>query len=173
MVLASRSVLSMREWRSRRLYPGVHRRSPIPAPPRCTTVSTSASTAGSRRPRDGSQRRSWPAAGSLRTRWTTSWPPSRSDDDSAPPIRPEEPAMATRCRVVGMSGLEVALLEAGLDRAEEAGGVGADDDPVVVGHREVHHRPDGQGLAPALGVDHDRAAHDGAGAENPDLRLVQ
>ena len=59
-----------------------------------------------------------------------------------------------------------------LDRAEEAGGVGAVDDAVVVGQRQVHHRPDGDRLAEVGVVDHDRPLDDRAGAEDADLRLV-
>src|SRR6478609_9741886 len=42
----------------------------------------------------------------------------------------------------GTSGLEPALFEPGLHRAEEPSGVGPVDDAVVVGQREVHHRAD-------------------------------
>ena len=88
--------------------------------------------------------------------------------------------MATRCdmsclRVDGSEterGLEGALLEPGLHRDQEAGGVGAVDDAVVVGQGQVDHRADRDRLA-AVGVgDDDRALDDRAGAEDRDLRLV-
>jgi hypothetical protein len=44
-------------------------------------------------------------------------------------------------------GLERAFLEAFLDRHQEAGCVGAIDQPVIVGQRQVDHRPDGYYLA--------------------------
>src|SRR6478609_8583820 len=70
------------------------------------------------------------------------------------------------------SGLELALFEPGLHRAEEPSGVGPVDDAVVVGQREVHHRADRDGLA-AVGVgDDDGPLDDRAGAEDGDLRLV-
>src|SRR4051812_49579104 len=43
---------------------------------------------------------------------------------------------------------------------------------MVVGHREVHHRPDRDRLAAVHVRNDDRTLDDGAGAEDPDLRLV-
>src|SRR3712207_8407897 len=43
-----------------------------------------------------------------------------------------------------------------LHRAQEAGGVGAVDDPVVVGQRQVDHRPDRDNLAEVGVLDDDR-----------------
>jgi hypothetical protein len=74
-----------------------------------------------------------------------------SDCASAVPISPDPPC---------------------LEGAEEPGGVRPVDDAVVVGEREVHHRPDRDRL-PHLGVgDDDRALHDGTRAQDGDLRLV-
>src|SRR3954454_10439609 len=69
-------------------------------------------------------------------------------------------------------GLEGAFLEALLDGDEEAGGVRAVDDAVVVGQREVDHRPDRDRLA-AVGVrDDDWPLDDAACSEDRHLRLV-
>ena len=76
-------------------YSGVHRLSATPAPARWTTASTSASTSGSNGS-PGVHRRSAPDLGSRRTRWTTSSPRVTSDCDSADPMRPEAPVIATR-----------------------------------------------------------------------------
>src|SRR5215203_231857 len=69
-------------------------------------------------------------------------------------------------------GLEGAVLEPRLDRGEEARGIGAVDQPVVVGQREVAHRPDRDRLAEVRVVDDHGALDDRAGAEDADLRLV-
>ena len=62
------------------------------------------------------------------------------------------PSMSRRSRLSEAEvGLERALLEPLLDRDEEAGGVGAVDEPVVVGQRQVDHRADRDRLA-AVGV---------------------
>ena len=74
------------------------------------------------------------------------------------------PAQGTQARPSSASKL--ALLEALLDRREEAGGVGAVDDAVVVGQRQVDHRADRDDLAELRVVDDDRALDDGAGAED-------
>ncbi len=57
--------------------------------------------------------------------------------------------------------------QARLDHREELVGDGAVDHAVVVGHRQVHHRADRDGV-----VDHHRALLDPADAEDRDLRLV-
>ena len=49
-----------------------------------------------------------------------------------------------------------------------AGGVGAVDDPVVVGEREVDHRADRHDLTQLRVVDHDGALDDRARAEDAD-----
>ena len=70
------------------------------------------------------------------------------------PIRPEAPVSTTLIaagRRVGSAqperAFEVAGLEPLLDGDEEAGGVGAVDDAVVVGQRQVDHRADRDRLA--------------------------
>ena len=59
------------------------------------------------------------------------------------PRDPGSPADRDRtARAEAELGLEAAVLEALLDRGEEAGGVGTVDEPVVVGQRQVDHRAD-------------------------------
>src|SRR5688500_2245349 len=129
-------------------------------PARLTTASTSASSAGSIRRCWGSQRCSSAVRGVRRTSRSTSCPSDRRAATRRVPISPEEPVTATFiCLLQGGrdaigapaaagapigcgSGeaelaVELAGLQALLDRAEEAGRVGAVDDPVVVGQRQV------------------------------------
>src|SRR6478672_4252957 len=170
-------VPSTREAKISCLYAGVQRWSPTPAPARCTTVVTPSRPPGSRIRCRGSQAISALVRGSRRTRCSTSSPRSLRNADSAPPISPDAPEMATRCGMPrslseAEGGLEGPLLDTGLHRGEEAGRVGTVDDAVVVGQRQVHHRADGDGLA-AVGVGHDhRPLDDCPGAEDADLRLV-
>src|SRR5690606_3970662 len=62
----------------------------------------------------------------------------------------------------------VELLEADLERLEEASAVGAVDQPMVVSQREIRHRPR---LDPVI-VDDDSALVDTADGEDRNLRLV-
>src|SRR5690606_19841487 len=55
-----------------------------------------------------------------------------------------------------------------LDGDEEANCLATIDDPVIVGERDVHHRPDLD-----LSADDDRALDDVVHPEDPDLRGVQ
>ena len=68
--------------------------------------------------------------------------------------------------------LEGAFLEPLLDGAEEARGVRAVDDAVVVGERQVDHRADRDRLATVGVLDDDRTLDDRTGAEDGDLRHV-
>ena len=56
--------------------------------------------------------------------------------------------------------------------AEEAAAVGAVDEPVVVGEREVHQRPDRDHVLAELVLDDPGALDERVGAEDPDLRLA-
>src|SRR3954451_5507478 len=69
-------------------------------------------------------------------------------------------------------GLEGAFLEALLDGAEEAGGVRAVDDAVVVGQGEVDHGRERDRLAAVRVRESDRPPSAGAGSEDLHLRLV-
>src|SRR5688572_28955256 len=125
------------------------------------TASTPVSAATSTSPVAGSHRTSSGAAGTRRTSRSTSCPSSRSDRISAGPSRPEAPVIATFTeRPDGSQGevcVERALFESLLDRRQEPRGVGTVDDAVVVGQREVAHRPYGDRLAEVGVVVHDRA----------------
>src|SRR5450432_533728 len=80
---------------------------------------------------------------------------------------------AARSGLKAEIGFEAAFLETCLDRAKEPCGVAAVDQPVVVGEREVHHRPDRDRLAEVGVVDDDGPFHDSTGAENADLGRQQ
>src|SRR3712207_135643 len=141
------------------------------APARLTTASTSLSTIGSIRRCWGSQRCSSAVRGVRRTSCSTSCPSARRAGTSAPPMRPDAPATAiftnyllrsprTRsgprlaagalvevCSGESELAVELAGLQPLLHRGEEPGGVGAVDDAVVVGQRQVGHRADGDDLS--------------------------
>src|SRR5688572_22485365 len=140
------------------------------------TASTPVSAATSTSPVSGSHCTSSGAVGTRRTSRSTSCPSPRSDGISAVPSRPEAPVIATFTERADWSQgevcLERAFFEPLLDRRQEAGGIGAVDDAVVVGQREEAHRAHGDRLAEVGVVDHDRSLDDGAGAEDRDLRLV-
>ena len=165
-----------------RLYAGVHRWSPTPAPARWTTASTPASEDDSSSRWAGSHRISAAVRGSRRTRRRTSWPRAVRWADSALPIRPEAPVIATRAGMVGPlrgrvrdrdRGLEGAVLEAVLHR--RPGSARRRRRRRAGGRRTAPGRPSSgsRSLSPAVGVrDHDRALDDRAGAEDADLRLV-
>src|SRR3954447_21994920 len=87
-------VPSTRDLRISRLYAGVHRWSPTPAPARWTTASVPARPARSTSPVAGSQRTSSADCGGLRTRRITRCPSARRSAQSAEPIRPEAPVTA-------------------------------------------------------------------------------
>src|SRR4051812_18742737 len=170
---ATAVVPSTRLRRITSLYDAVQRFSATPAPARWTTALTSSSSAGSSRRAEGSQVRSSGAFAAPRTNRTTSWPSPCRCGASADPISPDAPVTATlkQCLQAELGG-EVAFLEAFLHRHQEAGGVGAVDDAVVVRQREVDHRADRDDLAELRVLDDDRALHHAAGAEDADLRLV-
>src|SRR5690606_14385632 len=197
--VASTSVGTLRLSRSSCLRAPLHGRSPMPAPPRLITASTASNVPSSMRPAGGSQPRSSGAAGARRTSRRTSWPACRRSATRAVPIRPDEPATTTRTGQIfsepgpsresgpgwvrtppaptrgglqAQVGLEGAFLEPGLDRAHEPAGVGAVDDPVVVGERQVADRADGDHVVPVGAGDHRGLLGDLAGAEDGDLRLV-
>src|SRR5699024_7475100 len=66
---------------------------------------------------------------------------------------------------------EIALLETLLDRGEESTGIRAVDQAVIVGQRQVCHRPYGDVVAAVGVVGDDRSLHHRTGAENARLRL--
>ena len=99
--------------------------------------------------------------------------PGRAADDDA--HRPVPPRTSPRRRAGPQSPSSVSKAPSSsraLTRDQEPGGVGAVHQPVVVGQRQVDHRPDGDDLAERRVLDHDGALDDGAGAEDADLRLV-
>src|ERR671938_1417545 len=121
-------------------------------PARFTTASTSESRAGSIRRCWGSQRCSSAVRGVRRTSRSTSFPSARSAATRRVPISPEEPVTATFINLLqagrdaigapaaagapigyGSGEAELALELTGLQpllhRHQEAGGVGAVDDP--------------------------------------------
>src|SRR5215218_2830069 len=167
------------------------------APAKFTTASTSASTAGSMRRWWGSQRCSSTVRGVRRTSWITSCPSALSAGSSALPISPEAPVTAIFIvllldvpretesgprRSAGTPipewlgepelALELTGLEPFAHRGEEAGGVGAVNDAVVVGQRQVDHRADRDDLAEVGVLDDDRPLHHRADTEDRHLRLV-
>src|SRR3954449_8781569 len=166
-VAATRAVSTSRR------YEGVQGRSPSPGPARFTTASAPTSAVGSTVPAAGSQRASSVAPGSRRTSRSTWCPSPRSDAVNAPPSSPDPPVRTTFiCASQPEVRLEGAFFEASLHRGQKACGVCPVHDPVVVGERQVAHRPDRDGLTEVLVVDDDRALDDRAGAEDADLRLV-
>jgi hypothetical protein len=62
-------------------------------------------------------------------------------------------------------------LEVLLDLGHELGGVGAVDEPVVVGQAEEHHVPDGDRVVAVPVGDDDRSLHDRLDVEDGDLAL--
>src|SRR5579875_2087818 len=162
------------------LYPAVQRRSATPAPARCThapiPVSSSGSTAASAAP--GSHRTSSADRAGRRTSLMTRWPSARKPATSAVPISPDEPVTATFIGPRAPAGLhaefrlERPFFQPGFDRGEVPGRVGAVDQPVVVGQRQVHHGTHRDHLAQGGVIDHDRPLHHRPGAEDRDLRLV-
>src|SRR4051794_3180941 len=194
-------VVSTRLVRIRCLCFSDQRRSPTPTPARLITASTSASTAGSIRRCCGSHRCSSAVRGVRRTSRMTSCPSFRRAGTSRPPISPDAPVTAIfkrsswetgdggppsggppRARGGGGAGgpcsgepelaLKLAAFQPLPDRRQEPRRVGAVDDPVIVGQRQVDHRPDRDDLAELRVLHDDRALHHRTDAQNGDLWLV-
>ena len=91
---------STREAKISCLYDGVHRWSPTPAPARWTTASTPTRRCGSSSRSVGSQLISAAVRAGRRDRCSTSSPRALRCSDSALPIRPEAPVIATRIVMV-------------------------------------------------------------------------
>src|SRR5687768_11749492 len=153
------------------------------SPARLITASTSVSTPGAIWWCCGSQRCSSAVRGVRRTSRITSWPSAFRAGTSRLPMNPEAPVIAIfkdppqqggdggppaggpprgrewwgaggPCSGESEFAVELTGLQPLPDRGEEPGGVGPVDDPVVVGQRQVDHRPDGDDLA-ELRVLHD------------------
>src|SRR3954452_21592703 len=75
-------------------------------------------------------------------------------------------------RVMRLAAVAVPALEALAQLLEEAPGVGAVDQPVVVRQRDVHDRLDRDRVVAALVLDHPRALDEGIGAEDRRLGLT-
>src|SRR5262250_1234628 len=105
----------------------------------------------------GSQAISSAPAGVRRTSLTTRWPLARRPATRAVPIKPDDPVTAilsaAMAGVLDASappsvplrsepelGFELSFFQPVLHRDQEAGGVGAVDEPVVIGERQVDHR---------------------------------
>src|SRR5215472_5923093 len=148
--------------RSSRLRAGVQRPPATGAPDRWTTASSPLSADGLRPPSlaSGFQRSSASLDGGRRTSRMISAPSPRRLSASAVPMRPVEPVIATRRGVPSLEtelGLERAFLQPLLNREEEPGSVGAVHEPVVIGERQVDHRPYGDDLAEFRVLDDDGA----------------
>src|SRR5665647_542468 len=182
------AVPSTREERISCLYAVVHRWSPTPAPARWTTAVTPDSSRGSSVRIAGSHQISWLARGGRRTRCTTSSPRASRNADSALPISPDAPLMATRCSLglcadmelcgirrgvlEAQGGLEGPLFKAGLHRHQEPCCVRAVNHPVVVRQRQIDDGADRDRLATVAVLDHDGALDDRTGSEDGDVGLV-
>ena len=171
---ASVVVASMREARSSRRTRPVRGQRATDEPDRLTTASARSMTIWSSRPVRGSHSEASDDGSSVRTSRVTWWPCSRRWATRAVPRKPEAPPMTT-CMPADQdpsSASKRPVLETLLDGREEATGIGAVDDAVVVGEREVGHAAHRDALAaPVVGHD-DRTLDDGADAQDRDLRLV-
>src|ERR671910_845139 len=162
------------------LYAAVPRWPRRSAPATFTTASTPSSAGSSTCAVAAFQKTSSVDSGGRRTRRTTRWPLDVREPQSAVPIIPLAPRIATRmspsCPRAPASDPQVALelptLEPLLDRREESGGIRAVDEPVVVRQREVRHRADRDAVGTRLVGDDDGPLDDRARAEDADLWLV-
>ena len=90
---------------------------------------------------------------------------------SAADRRPSGAGRSTRCACASYRARSH-VLEPLAQVAEEAAGVGAVDEPVVVRQRDVHHRPDRDHVLAELVLDDPRPLDERVGAEDRRLRLA-
>src|SRR6202034_3562102 len=129
-------------------------------------------------PLSGSQCSSLAFAGVRRTMRSTCWSAVRSAVTRAEPIRPDEPAIATvkatiQALLETEVGLERAFFETMSDGGQEPSGVGAVDQPVVVGQREIADGPHSDRFVAGVVDDDTGSFDDGPGAQHRSLRRYQ